>query len=101
MAPKSADTLTPNTGTLHLPKSPKSPSPSLPGKVRKPGVEWNYAEEVDDGRDEALESFEDNDVPKMGDAVEKRSPSGGQVIDLLDIARPAKPKGEGDFLTLA
>jgi hypothetical protein len=33
----------------------------------------------------------------MGDAVEKRSPSGGQVIDLLDIARPAKPKGEGDF----
>jgi len=95
MAPKS-DTLAPNHEGLQPPKSPKSP---LPGRsrshgIRKPGLEWNNADEIDDGLDEALENSDDEkEGVKPGEEVEKKSPSGGQVIDLLDIARPAKPKG--------
>jgi len=95
MAPK-PDTLAPNNGGLQPPKSPKGSSLALPGKahIRKPGVEWNHADDFDDGQDEALDmSEEEKELEKSGEAVEKRSPSGGQVIDLLDIARPAKPKG--------
>jgi len=101
MAPKS-DTLTPNDGGLQPPKSPKSFSQALPGRsrshgqgqIRKPGVEWNNADDIDDGQDEALEiSDDEKEGMKIGEAIEKKSPSGGQVIDLLDIARPAKPKG--------
>jgi hypothetical protein len=69
---------------------------ALPGKTqtRKPGVEWNNADDLDDGRDDALElSDEEKEIAKAGEWVQKKSPSGGQVIDLLDIARPAKPKG--------
>jgi hypothetical protein len=98
MAPK-PDTLAPNNGGLQPPKSPKGSLLALPGKahIRKPGVEWNHADDFDDGQDEALDmSEEEKELEKSGEAVEKRSPSGGQVIDLLDIARPAKPKGELD-----
>jgi len=100
MAPKS-DTLTPNDGGLHPPKSPKNFSQALPGRsrspkqgqIRKPGVEWNNADDIDDGQDEALEiSDDEKEGVKRGEAVEK-SPAGGQIIDLLDIARPAKLKG--------
>jgi len=97
MAPKPDSTLAPNNGGLQPPsKSPKGSSLALPGKahIRKPGVEWDYADDIDDGQDEALDmSEEEKELEKSGEAVEKRSPSGGQVIDLLDIARPAKPKG--------
>jgi len=96
MAPKS-DTLIPNSGSVHPPRKDKSPSPALPGKtqIRKPGVEWNHTDDFDDGQDEALDVDEEekDDHVKTGEAVEKRSPSGGQVIDLLDIARPAKQRG--------
>jgi len=94
MAPKT-DALAPiDNGNLQPPKSPRSSSQALPGKahIRKPGVEWNHADDIDDGLDEALE-VDEEDVTRTDETVEKRSPSGGQVIDLLDIARPAKPKG--------
>jgi len=100
MAPKS-HTLSPNDGGLQPPKSPKNLSQALSGRSRSPGHgqirkladEWNNADDIDDGRDEALEISDDEAGVKSGEAVEKRSPSGGQIIDLLDIARPAKPKG--------
>ena len=108
MAPK-PDTLSPNDGGLQPPRSPKSNLQALPpgrtrnspshgqGQIRKPAVEWNNAAEIDDGQDEALEISDDEGEdakPAGAEAVEKRSPSGGQVIDLLDIARPVKPKGK-------
>jgi hypothetical protein len=101
MAPKS-DTLAPMEGGLKPPRSPKNPPQALSGRrrsngqgqIRKPGVEWNNADEVDDGRDDALDvSDDEKDGTKAGE-IEKRSPSGGQVVDLLDMARPAKPKGK-------
>lgn len=100
MTPKS-DSLAPNDGGLQPPKSPKRASQALAGRsrspghcqIRKPGVEWNNADEIDDGQDEALvASDEEEETAKPGEEV-KKSPSGGRVIDLLDIARPAKPKG--------
>jgi len=102
MAPK-PDTLMPNDGGLQLPNSPKSSLQTLAsrsrspghGRIRKPAVEWNNADEIDDGQDEPLEASDDDgqDLAKLGEEVEKKSPSGGRIIDLLDIARPAKPKG--------
>jgi len=106
MAPK-PDTLTPNDGGLQLPNSPKSSLQTLAsrsrspghGRIRKPAVEWNNADEIDDGQDEPLEASDDDgqDLATLGEEVEKKSPSGGRIIDLLDIARPAKPKGEIDL----
>ena len=90
------DTLAPNSGSLQPPRSPRSHSLALPGKTqtRKPAAEWNNADDLDDGRDDALElSDEEKEIATAGECVQKKSPSGGQVIDLLDIARPAKPKG--------
>ena len=93
--------------TLRPPGSPKNPAQALSGrrpshgaqgklKVRKPVVEWN-TDDIDDGRDSALEVSDDSDEEKetvtSGQPLENKSPSGGQVVDLLDIARPAKPKG--------
>lgn len=87
---------------LAPPKSPKNPLQALSGRrrsngqgqIRKPGVEWNNADEVDDGQDDALDvSDDEKDEAQVGE-IEKKSPSGGQVVDLLDMARPAKPKGE-------
>lgn len=104
MAPKS-DTLNTNS-TLKPPRSPNGVHAALAGRrpssghgqVRKHGVEWNNREDIDDGRDEALEVSDDEcEGVHVGDSemVEKRSPAGGQVMDLLDAARvlPAKPKG--------
>lgn len=100
------DPPTPMEGGLKPPRHAKNPSQALSGRrrsngearIRKPGVEWNNADEVDDGRDEALDVSDDElemDEAKLGTGdIEKKSPSGGQVIDLLDMARPAKLKGE-------
>lgn len=101
MPPKS-ENLARADGGLKPPKSPNNTSQALTGRrsshgqgqVRKPGVEWNDADEIDDGRDEALDGSEyDTLNERQGQPTEKKSPSGGQIIDLLDIARPAKPKG--------
>lgn len=93
MAPKS-DSLHANNN-LQLPRSPRGTQAALAGRrpsggqVRKQGAQWNNREDIDDGRDEALEVSDDEDP------VQKPSPSGGQVVDLLDAARvvPAKVKG--------
>lgn len=100
MAP--SDSLSPAESSLKPPRSPKNlsqalagrrPSHGAQGKVRKPGVEWN-TDDIDDGRDNALDvSDEEKDATSSGQPLEKKSSSGGQVVDLLDIARPAKPKG--------
>ena len=100
MAP--LDSLSP---TLQPPSSPKNPSQALAsrrpshgaqGKVRKTAVEWN-TDDIDDGRNSAFEVSDDEDEEKdvvtSGQSLEDNSLSGGQVVDLLDIARPAKPKG--------
>lgn len=94
------DSLSP---TLQPPRSPKNPSQALAGrrpshgaqgKVRKTAVEWN-TDDIDDGRNSAFEVSEDEerDTAISGQPLENNSPSGGQVVDLLDIARTAKPKG--------
>jgi len=102
MAPKS-DTLNVNDH-LQPPRSPRGIQASLSGRrpsggqVRKQGAEWNNRDDIDDGRDEALEISDDEDSRGAGqdpEAAQKRSPGGGQIVDLLDGARvvPAKAKG--------
>jgi len=96
-----SDGLAPMERDLKPPRSPKGHPQGLPGRgrsngqgqVRKPGVEWNNSDEIDDGRDEALDVSEDEKERVRNDEPIENSPSGGQVVDLLDIARPAKSKG--------
>ena len=90
-------------GGLKPPRSPKNPLLGLPGRrsngqgqIRKPGVEWNNVDEIDDGRDEALDVSDDERDGAKANEIEK-SPSGGRIVDLLDMARPAKPKGIKSF----
>jgi len=53
---------------LQLPNSPKSSLQTLAsrsrildmGRIRKPAVEWNNADEIDDGQDEPLEASDDD-----------------------------------------
>jgi len=64
------------------------------GRVRKLADEWHNTEEMDDGQDEVLDMDVDDEQGDVKQTVtEEKSSSGSRVIDLLDIARPAKPRG--------
>ena len=59
-------------------------------QIRKPQVLKISDDEDNDEKEDVLKP--------AGEVVEKWSPSGGQVIDLLNIHHTVKPKGEKGFI---